>query len=156
MGVMAWWTRKQRLEQAAREMLAVLQTGVTFEVGAMLSTDAEITQAVMLLRSRHPEVQLTLQSHVWVLSLGKTEKVSPGGWDMLDKGGYLPSNKLNPQAFLASHEAWMKAHDNTIGGRAVEKAEAQALIEEQNRHRIEVSSTPVAPDVPAVTEIADK
>ena len=124
--------RQKRLDDAVKQMWAQLCQGFTFEVGAVLSRESETSEAVMLLRKKHPEVQLTLQSNAWVVSLGKTPMVSAVAWDQLSKGGYTPGNEVSKEMFFAAHAHFVRRNDNGTAEDVSEKADAA----DRKRHKI--------------------
>jgi hypothetical protein len=146
MSLMESWSRKRRCAKAAEEMYAVLRQGIRFEVGVAFNTESETAQAVLILRKKHPEVELVLQSNVWVLQLSRSAKVSPDGWKALEKGDYLPPSQLDPVRFLDAHAAFLNRNDTSI-----ESAEARAFDADRTKHGIKLVDGPAAPPTPAAS-----
>ena len=151
MSLMESWSRKRRCARAAEEMYAVLRQGIRFEVGVNFSTESETAQAVLILRKRHPEVELVLQSNVWVLQMSRSAMVSPDGWNQLEKGDYLPPSQLPTERFFDAHAAFLNRNDTSI-----ESAEARAFDADRTKHGIKLVDGPAGPPAPvaSASEIA--
>lgn len=118
-------TRKRAIE-AAEQMWKALCMGNTFEVPASLSTDDATTQAILILRKRHPEVLMNmLQSRGVVFTLGKPGGVGPGAWSLLAQNGYFPEPQLSPELFLASHAKFMRQTAHVDPEESVRKAQGE-------------------------------
>lgn len=141
MGLLSFFKNKanaKRAEAAADQMWQVLVKGCTFEVPAVHSTEYDVTQAVLTLCKKHPEViTKVLQSKSMVLSLGKQApaKVSELAWQQLNKGGYLPDNQLSPELLFAQHASFQRRNDIDP-----DEAQAQVLAKERERNAVTVSS----------------
>ena len=151
MGLFESWNRKKRLTEASEQMWKVLRQGIRFEVGAAFNAESDVAQAVLILRKKHPEVELVLQSHVWVLQMNRSAAVSPEGWKVLEKGEYLPPAQLDRERFFDAHAAFLNRNDTTI-----DSAEARAFDEDRTKHGIKLVDGPVteATPVPVTPEIA--
>ena len=102
----------KRATQAAKEMYLALMAGHTFEVPAALSKDDVVTQAVLILRKKHPNVVAKmLQSRGLVLTIGKSAAVSEGAWKHLEAGGYFPKDEVPDDVFFAQHAGFMRRAD---------------------------------------------
>lgn len=119
-------TNKKRATEAADQMWKALCMGNTFEVPASLSTDDVTTQAILVLRKKHPEVLVNmLQSRGIVLTLGKPTAVGGGAWSVLAQGGYFPEAQLSPELFFASHAKFMRQTANIDPEQAVKRAQKE-------------------------------
>lgn len=105
-------------------MWKALCMGNTFEVPASLSTDDVTTQAILVLRKKHPQVLVNmLQSRGVVLTLGKPTTVGTGAWGVLAQGGYFPEAALPAELFLASHAKFMRQTAHINPEEAVKRAQ---------------------------------
>lgn len=117
---------KKRAIEAAAQMWRALCMGNTFEVPASLSTDDLTTQAIFILRKKHPEVLMNmLQSKGVVLTLGKPVAVGTGAWGVLEQSGYFPEAQLSPELFLASHAKFMRQTAHVDPEQAVKQAQKE-------------------------------
>lgn len=117
---------KKRAAEAAAQMWKALCMGNTFEVPAALSTDDLTTQAILILRKKHPEVLVNmLQSKGVVLALGKPAAVGAGAWGVLSQSGYFPEAHLAPDLFLAMHAKFMRQTARIDPERAVKQAQKE-------------------------------
>ena len=117
---------KKRAVEAAEQMWKALCMGNTFEVPASLSTDDLTTQAILILRKKHPEVLMNmLQSKGVVFTLGKPSAVGAGAWGVLAQNGYFPEPQLAPELFLASHAKFMRQTAHIDPEQAVKLAQRE-------------------------------
>ena len=116
----------KRAAEAAAQMWKALCLGNTFEVPAALSTDDLTTQALLILRRKHPEVLVNmLQSKGIVLTLGKPVAVGSAAWGVLDQGGYFPQAQLSSELFFASHAKFMRQNASIDPEQAVKAAQKE-------------------------------
>lgn len=128
---------KKRATEAARQMWTALCLGNTFEVPASLSTDDLTTQALLILRKKHPQVLVNmLQSRGIVLTLGRPAAVASGAWGHLDSAGYFPQADLPPELFFARHAKFMRETASIDPEQAVKKAQ----VENAKRNAVTVRS----------------
>ena len=125
MGLASYFRRKlgsDRASKAADQWWAALLTGIKVELPASHSTDDLTTQSILILRERHPEVVVTLQSRTLILSIGKTGPVSDFAWSQLAKGGYFPDSTLPPEMLFAHHARFMRENAGLDPNTALEEA----------------------------------
>lgn len=132
------YTKRQR--EAAKQMWAVIRTGVSFEVPASLSTDDDTMKAVQCLCNQHPEVAtaerspngtmgspIILQSRGIVVGLRKTMQIGPAAAQVLEAYGYTPDASGTLTELLAAHEQFITARSGLTPKEAVRQAQQESM-----------------------------
>lgn len=156
-----------RQRAAAKQMWAVVQSGILFEIPASLSTDDDTLKALMLMCEQHPETMtaerrangtqgspLVLQARGIVVGLRSAMQISPNAANVLNSYGYMPDAIGGLTALIQKQEAFIRNH----GGLEPEEAVKQGQMEAAERNKIvlpeqakdradEVVVSPSAPEV---------
>lgn len=139
----------RRTEEAADQLWAVLLSGVTLEIPAIHSTDSDITQAILRLREKRPNVFVNfLQSKSIVLTLGSGGKlaVSDEANQRLGGAGYFPDAVL-PANMLFEHHARFQKYNARVSPAVAAK---EALEAQRKQDAITVGAVGTAPAAPEV------
>lgn len=136
----------KRIEEAADQIWAVLLSGRTIEIPAIHSLDSDVTQSILRLREKHPNVFVNmLQSKSLVLTLGDHGKlaVSDDAQKALGGAGYFPDAAL-PAEMLFDHHRSFQLYNARVDPKV---AEMEALEAQRKQDAITVGAVGTVPEV---------